>query len=162
MFAVEEHIDATVGTLSKALGGLGGFVAGRKVLIDLIRNTSRAYIYTTAPPPAVCCAAIKSLQIIRTQPQRRDKLLKMASDFRDELTAAGFDICGSESQIVPVVIGKASDAVAISKRLFDEGFLIPAIRPPTVPRGKARLRISITANHEPADLTNLCELLSKF
>jgi len=162
MFGVEEHMDATVGTLSKGLGGLGGFVAGRKVLIDLIRNTARAYIYTTAPPPAICCAAIKSLEIIRTQPQRRQKLLKTAADLRDNLTAGGFDICGSESQIVPVVVGKASDAVALSKRLFDEGFLIPAIRPPTVPLGKARLRISVTATHEPADISRVCELLRRF
>jgi len=77
-------------------------------------------------------------------------------------SAGGFDICGSESQIVPVVVGKASDAVALSKRLFDEGFLIPAIRPPTVPLGKARLRISVTATHEPADISRVCELLRRF
>ncbi|MCK5113299.1 MAG: 8-amino-7-oxononanoate synthase [Phycisphaerae bacterium] len=159
---VEQHIDATVGTLSKALGTLGGFVAGPKVLIDLIRNTGRAYIYTTAPPPGICCAAIKSLEIIRTQPQRREKLLQMAADLRDKLSAAGFDICGSQSQIVPVVVGEAAAAVEMSKRLLAEGFLIPAIRPPTVPRGKARLRISVTAAHTPADISRICELLRTF
>ena len=162
MFGVEEHVDASVGTLSKAFGTLGGFVAGRKVLIDFIRNTSRAYIYTTAPSPAICCAAIKSLEIIRTRPERRKKLLQMARDCREKLTGLGFDICGSQSQIIPVVIGKAADAVSVSKRLLDEGFLIPAIRPPTVPRGKSRLRISITSYNAPADISRVCELLRKF
>jgi len=158
---VESDVDATVGTLSKAIGALGGFVAGPGVLIDTIRNTGRAYIYTTALPPAICAAAGAALEIIRSQPQRRQHLLAMAAELRNLLHNAGFETSDSQSQIIPIVIGPADKTLAISRRLLEEGFFTPAIRPPTVPRGASRLRISLCATHEADDLSRLVEALSQ-
>lgn len=156
----EEGIDATVGTLSKALGGIGGFVAGSRELIDLLVNTGGAFIYTTALPPAACAAAMAAMDIVEQEPQRRKRLLDTADWFRGELgKRAGADIRGSTSQIVPVIVGDALAAVELSKRLEQAGFLIPAIRPPTVPRGTARLRISLSSEHKHADLEKLIGLL---
>ena len=159
LLGVEQQIDATVGTLSKALGALGGFVAGPQVLIDTIRNTGRAYIYTTAPPPAVCAAAIASLRIIRDEPQRRGRLMGLAEDLRGHLRAGGVDTRDSQSQIVPVIIGEAARTVQIGGALLEAGFLVAAIRPPTVPKGTARLRISLCANHRCQDVVRLGQVL---
>jgi len=156
---VEERIDAVVGTLSKALGAMGGFVAGPKVLIDTICNRGRAFIYTTAPPPAICAAAARALDIVRDQPQRRERLLAMAADLRRRLDAAGLNVLDSQSQIIPVVIGPAAEAVEVSRRLLAAGFFVPAIRPPTVPPMTSRLRVSLCCLHEAADLDRLAALL---
>lgn len=158
---VEGEIDATVGTLSKALGCLGGFVAGRCELIDTIRNTARAYIYTTAIPPAICAAAAKALEIVQSEPQRREMLLALAQRLRDGVQRMGLDTCGSVSQIVPVVIGEAGRAVEVSRRLLAAGRLIPAIRPPTVPPGGSRLRISLCHGHTESDVDSLLKELEK-
>jgi 8-amino-7-oxononanoate synthase len=160
LLGVEHRVDVTVGTLSKALGAMGGFVAGPKVLTDTLRNSGRAYVYTTALPPAVCVAAATALELVQRQPQRRRRLRQLAQTFRADLRAAGLDTGDSASQIVPVVIGGAQAAAAVSARLADEGFLIPAIRPPSVPRGTSRLRCSLTAAHDPADLSRLVGLLA--
>lgn len=161
LLGIEDDVDVSVGTLSKAMGALGGFVAGPGELISLIRNTARPYIYTTALPPAICSAAIKSLEIIRASPARREKLLSMAENFRKTLNTAGLDTLNSSSQIIPIVIGSAANALAVSQELLQEGFLIPAIRPPTVQPGSSRLRISITAAHNSADLDRLADLLTR-
>jgi len=152
MMGVERDIDVTVGTLSKAIGGLGGFVAGRRELTDTILNTARCYIYTTALPPAMCAAAMEALRIIQTQPQRRKRLLEMAEDLRCRLHQAGFDTAGSASQIIPILIGSPGESLRMSRELLEEGFLVPAIRPPTVPRGSSRLRVSLCSAHTQADL----------
>jgi 8-amino-7-oxononanoate synthase len=161
MLGVESRVDAVVGTLSKAVGALGGFVAGPRVLIETIINTGRAFIYTTALPPALCAAAIAALDIIRDQPQRRQKLLKMADDLRARLGSLGLKTGDSQSQIIPVIIGRAGDAVRLSRVLLEAGFFVPAIRPPTVPRGTSRLRISLSYAHEPAELDGLAEILAR-
>lgn len=160
LLGVEDGIDATVGTLSKAVGSLGGFVCGPEVLIDLIRNTGRAYIYTTAPPSAICAAAVAALDIIREQPQRRTRLLQLAQELRERLHRAGLQTGDSVSQIVPIVIGDAREAVRVSRDLLAAGFFVPAIRPPTVPRGASRLRVSLCARHDPADLERFTDALS--
>jgi glycine C-acetyltransferase len=160
MMRVEEGIDVTVGTLSKALGGIGGFVAGSAEVIDLLVNAASAFVYTTAPPPAACAAASAALDVVAREPQRREKLLAMAGRLRDELgKRLDFDLGGSCSQIVPVIVGEAATAVKLSRSLAEAGFLIPAIRPPTVPRGRSRLRISLSADHEPADVARLIGVL---
>ena len=161
LLGVEDSVDATVGTLSKALGALGGFVAGPRVLIDTIRNTGRAFIYTTAPPPAICAAAACALDIVGSQPHRRRQLLEMAERFRKQLADAGLSTGDSAAQIVPVLIGPAGKALTVSRKLFEAGFLIPAIRPPTVPPGTSRLRISLTAGHQWQDLARLVQLLAE-
>jgi len=161
LLGVEDQIDATVGTLSKAVGALGGFVAGPRVLIETIRNTGRAFIYTTAPPPAICAAALAALEIIHDQPQRRRRLLELARQLRTDLHAAGLDTANSASQIVPIIIGPADEALRISGELFEAGFFLPAIRPPTVPKGTSRLRVSLCAAHDPADLSRFVGDLRK-
>lgn len=160
MLGVEEHIDAAVGTLSKAIGALGGFVAGPTALIETIRNRGRAFIYTTAPPPAVLTAALKALEIIRTAPERRERLLELTDRLRRQLTAAGLDTRDSNAQIIPIVIGSAPRTLCVGGRLMEEGFFIPAIRPPAVPKGTSRLRISLCSNHAAADLNRLVGVLT--
>lgn len=159
LLGVEGEIDATVGTLSKALGCLGGFVAGPAPLIDLIRNTARPYIYTTAPPAALCAAAVRALEIVQSQPQRRRTVLARGELLRSLLRGAGISTLDSCSQIVPVVVGEAGAAVELSRRLLDAGFLVPAIRPPTVAPGTSRLRISLCSGHEDADVKRLVAAL---
>lgn len=161
LLGVEDGVDATVGTLSKALGAAGGFVAGPQVLVDTIRNTARAYIYTTAPPPAICAAATAALEIVRREPQRRQHLAALSEDMRGRLREAGLDIRGSVSQIIPVVIGSAGEAMRVSRALLDAGFLVPAIRPPTVAPNTSRLRISLAAGHAPDDLHRFVDTLRR-
>jgi len=159
LLGVEGRIDATVGTLSKALGALGGFVAGPAVLIESIRNRARAFIYTTAPPPAICAAATRALEIVETQPERRRSLLALAGDLRERLRAAGLDTLDSQSQIIPVVLGGPGRALDASRRLLEAGFFVPAIRPPTVAPGTSRLRISVTSGHDADDIERFVRAL---
>lgn len=159
MAGVEEHVDATVGTLSKALGGMGGFVAGPDVLIETIRNTGRPYIYTTALPPALCATAIAALDIVQTQPDRRRRVLSLAQHLRSALASAGFDTGRSVSHIIPIMMGDEAAALAASSHLQQDGFLVPAIRPPTVPRGTSRLRVSLCSNHQESDLDGFMKSL---
>ncbi len=161
LLGVEDEIDATVGTLSKAIGTMGGFVAGPRVLIETIRNQGRPFIYTTALPPGICASAGKALEIIRTCPEPRQRLLAMADRLREQLAATGFDTRDSQTQIIPVVIGETADVVEVARRLLEAGFFVPAIRPPTVPKGTERLRISLCANHDPADLHSFVDTLEE-
>lgn len=159
LLGVEGQVDAVVGTLSKALGAAGGFVAGPGVLIDTIVNTARAFIYTTAPPPAICAAAAAAIDIIEAQPQRRQRLCESAARLRDALHRAGRATGDSCSPIMPILVGDAAAAVSLSERLLAEGFLVPAIRPPTVPRGTSRLRVSLCCGHEWSDLERFVSVL---
>jgi len=186
LLGVEDRVDATVGTLSKAVGALGGFVSGPKVLIDTIVSTGRAFMFTTALPPALCAAAIAALDIIRDQPDRRRRLLDLAARLRwqlsqiaPEATVSPMDVTNPErerrgdvtsperkrrdeiTQIIPILIGEAAEALRVSNSLLEAGFLVPAIRPPTVPRRTSRLRVSLTAAHEQADLDRFVEALGK-
>ena len=157
---VEDRVDVTVGTLSKAIGSVGGFVAGPGVLADTIRNTARAYIYTTAPPPAMCAAAIRALDIIRDEPQRRRGVLDLAGQLRCALAEGGLTTGDSTSQIMPVILGDAQRALDVSRKLLDHGFLVPAIRPPTVPPGTSRLRVSLSAGHDSDDVRRFVSALA--
>jgi 8-amino-7-oxononanoate synthase len=150
-----------VGTLSKALGGLGGFVAGPAVLIEALVNLARSFIFTTGLPAAACAAAIQALQIVRAEPWRRQKVLDLAGQLRGLLAGAGWDTAGSQTQIVPVVVGAADRAVQLGEDLLQRGFFVPAIRPPAVPPDKSRLRISVTALHEPRDIADLVRALAE-
>lgn len=158
---MEADVDVTVGTLSKALGGLGGFVAGPRVLIETIINAGRAFIYTTALPPALCAAAMKAMELVQSQPQRRVHLLELAQRFRRQLKELGLDTGPSCSQIIPIVLGSAADALAASRQLAQQGFLILAVRPPTVPPNSSRLRVSLCSGHTDDDLAALTQALQK-
>lgn len=136
-----------MGTLSKAMGSSGGFVAGPKEFVAYLVNTSRSFIYTTAPPPAMAAAASAALAIIQQDPQRRIKLWRNREFLYNGLVAMGFQLTNTQSPILPIIVKNPELAVQMSHRLRKEGVWIPAVRPPTVPKGTSRLRLTVTADH---------------
>jgi 7-keto-8-aminopelargonate synthetase-like enzyme len=143
----------TLGTLSKALGASGGFVVGSQTLIDYLRNRARSLIYSTALPPAVVAAASAAVDFVMSEDghQRRDKLWRNVSEMKNGLSRFGIQN-ESRSPIIPILIGEENAAVDISRRLYDCGIFVPAIRFPTVSKGKARLRVTVTAGHRDKDI----------
>jgi len=156
---VEDRVAVRIGTLSKALGSIGGFIAGSRSLVDWLVNRARPYVFSTAPPAACCAAAAAALEIVAAEPWRRETLLANAAALRNALAMRGWNIGHGASQIVPAIVGGAADAIALSERLRDAGLYVPAIRPPSVPEGESRLRISLTANHAPAMIDGLIAAL---
>jgi len=154
-----DGVHVRTGTLSKALGAAGGFVAGHADLIRWLRHSARAWIFSTAHPPAVAAAAARAIELVAQEPHRRVELRAKASAFRDRLTAAGLDLGGAEAQIVPVVAGAAESAVALSARLAEAGFFVPAIRPPSVPHGRSLVRASLSWLHPQSDLDQLADAI---
>lgn len=148
-----------VGTLSKALGGIGGFVAAGAKVCDLVRNRARSCIYTTGLPPAAAAAALCALRLVREEPWRREKALALSENLRGRLRDAGLTVSGGPSAIVPVSVVGDGQALALAENLREAGFLCPAIRPPTVPRGGSRLRVSLTAGHDEAETEALFQAL---
>jgi 8-amino-7-oxononanoate synthase len=136
-----------MGTLGKGIGTAGAFVAGSEELIDYLSNFARPYIYTTAMPAAIAAATLTSLKIISSEPERRQHLNKLISYFRKEALNLGFKLMDSTSAIQPLLVGEADKALLISQQLKDLGILVTAIRPPTVPVGTSRLRITFSASH---------------
>jgi 8-amino-7-oxononanoate synthase len=139
-------------TLSKAFGGEGGFVAGSADLIDYLRHKARPFVFSTAPSPATTATALKALEIVRTEPHRRERLRANAERLREGLLSLGYTVPGGPTPILPVMIGEPGRAVAISRALEDRGVLAPAIRPPTVPEGTSRLRVTAMATHTDSDI----------
>ncbi len=158
---VEDKIDITLGTLSKALGCAGGFVVGSQTLIDFLRNRARSLIYSTALPPAVCAAAAAAVDFVMSAEghQRRDQLWRNVSELKNGLSALGIQN-ESRSPIIPIIIGDEAAAVETSRRLYERGIFVPAIRFPTVPKGKSRLRVTVTALHESRDIARFLQEFS--
>jgi 8-amino-7-oxononanoate synthase len=150
-----------MGTLSKAIGSSGGFVAGSKNLVTYLLNTSRSFIYTTAPPPAMASAARAALAIIQNEPQRRIQLWRNREFLHTRLVEMGFQLTNTQSPILPIIVKDPELAVQMSHHLRKEGVWIPAIRPPTVPKGTSRLRITVTAEHSIEQLERACQALLK-
>ncbi len=150
-----------MGTLGKAVGTFGAFVTGRKTLIEYLINRARPFIYTTALPPSVCAASIAALDIIMQEPNLRDALWNRSGFFRGYLNNAGLDTLMSETQIIPVFIGNARTALTVSNELLTEGIFVQAIRPPTVPEGTSRLRVTVMANHDQDDLKYAAETIKR-
>lgn len=150
-----------MGTLSKAVGSVGGYVAGAAPLIDLLRNRARSFIYTTALPPGACAASQAGLDIIEREPARRARLWRNAERLRLALRRRGWDTGRSESQIIPVAVGKPEPALALSERLLEAGFFAPALRPPTVPPGSCRLRVSVMSEHTIKQIDAFVEALGE-
>jgi 7-keto-8-aminopelargonate synthetase-like enzyme len=144
-----------VGTLSKALGAQGGFVCGSKRLVAWLVNHARPYIFSTALAPPTAAAARAAVALVRAEPGRRRHLLALAARLRQRLAAPG-----PPGPIVPVVVGDSRQAVRLSARLAERGLLVPAIRPPSVPEGTARLRASLTAGHTTEDVDRLAGALA--
>ena len=149
------------GTLSKALGSAGGFVAGHPRLVDWLRHSARAWVFSTAHPPAVAGAALRAVELLAEEPHRRVTLLEKATAFRDRLRAAGLDLGAAAAQIVPVIVGSADGAVALAARLADDGLFVPAIRPPSVPAGGSLVRASLACHHTDDDLDRLAGALTE-
>ena len=158
---VEDGVHIRIGTLSKALGSIGGFVAGSRPLIDWLLNRARPYIYSTASPAAVAAAGIAALDIVREEPHRRRTLLAAAASFRAALVSQDWDIGDSATQIVPIVIGDSRRASKLSAALREAGFFVPAIRPPTVPQDEACLRVSLSFAHDDGQVQGLLETLKR-
>jgi glycine C-acetyltransferase/8-amino-7-oxononanoate synthase len=146
-YGLDPDLILHMGTLSKAIGSSGGFVAGSKNLVAYLINTSRSFMYTTAPPPALAAAASAALAIIQQEPQRRMKLWRNREFLHTRLVAMGFKLTDTKSPILPIILKDPELAVQMSHRLKEEGVWIPAIRPPTVPKDSSRLRITVTAEH---------------
>lgn len=160
-FGLEDKVHVRVGTMSKAIGCIGGFVAGSRPLIEWLINRARPYIYSTAAPAVTAAAALAALDIVEHEPERRIQLLARSEKLRLALTNQGWHIGQSGSQIIPIIVGDPSRAVRISTKLREQGLLVPAIRPPTVPEGEALLRISLTCKHTDEMLDKLLEVLEE-
>jgi len=156
-----DGVHVRIGTLSKALGAAGGFVAGHPALVEWLRHSARAWIFSTAHPPAVAGAAIAAIELLASEPHRRTELLTRAAGFRARLRAARLDTAGAEAQIVPVVVGGPEAAVALATRLAAAGMFVPAIRPPSVPPGGSLVRVSLSWLHGDDDLESLAAALTE-
>lgn len=159
---VEDRVTIRIGTLSKAVGTMGGFVAGSRSLIDWLWNRVRTQIYSTALPPAICAAACEALKIIQSEPDRRQILIENADFLRNELRKnPTIRIVDSSGPIVPVILKDPNLTMSIAAGLQQAGFLVGAIRPPTVPKDSSRLRISLTCAHQRDDLVRFLKALDR-
>ncbi len=160
-FGVMEEIDVHIGTLSKAIGGFGGFVAGRTELIEYLINHARPFVFETALPPSICAAAIEAFDLIDREPELRGQLWRNVKKLRSGLQEIGAPVLEGESPILPVVFGDEKRTLRAAEFLFEKGFLIPAIRYPTVPRGKARLRVTVSRAHSDTEIGRLLEVFKQ-
>jgi len=157
----QSDVPVLVGTLGKAFGTFGAFVAGPDALIELLIQKARTYIYTTALPPAVAEATRASLRIVRAESWRREKLKRLTERFRQGAGQIGLELMPSPSPIQPILLGDNRKAMAFSEALLAAGILVGAIRPPTVPQGSARLRVTFSAAHEEAQVDRLLNELDR-
>ncbi len=158
-WGVEEGVHVRVGTLSKAAGSIGGFVAGSRSLIEWIANRARPYVFSTAPPEAIAAAGLAALRRIQEEPHRRTELLSRAEQLRRRLIALGCDTGESASQIIPIIIGEPQATMRFTTALRERGYFVPGIRPPTVPDGESLLRISLSYAHTEEMVGGLVEAI---
>ncbi|MDZ4337465.1 MAG: 8-amino-7-oxononanoate synthase [Pseudomonas sp.] len=156
-----DDVQVLVGTLGKAFGTAGAFVAGSEELIETLVQFARPYIYTTSQPPALACATLKSLELLRSEHWRREHLQALIKRFREGAQAIGLELMDSATPIQPILIGDSGRAMQLSQMLRERGLLVTAIRPPTVPAGSARLRVTLSAAHSLAQLELLLEALAE-
>ncbi|KPW82226.1 8-amino-7-oxononanoate synthase [Pseudomonas congelans] len=156
-----DDVPVLVGTLGKSFGTSGAFVAGSEELIETLIQFARPYIYTTSQPPALACATLKSLQLLRTEHWRREHLTRLIEQFRRGAEQIGLQLMDSFTPIQPIMIGDAGRALRLSQLLRERGLLVTAIRPPTVPAGSARLRVTLSAAHSEADVQLLLNTLEQ-
>jgi 8-amino-7-oxononanoate synthase len=156
-----DDVQVLVGTLGKAFGTAGAFVAGSEELIETLVQFARPYIYTTSQPPALACATLKSLELLRSEHWRREHLNALIKRFREGAQAIGLELMDSATPIQPILIGDSARAMRLSQLLRERGLLVTAIRPPTVPAGSARLRVTLSAAHSSAQLELLLEALAE-
>ena len=165
-FGMHGRVDVQVGTLSKAIGALGGYVCGSRDLIDYLYHRARPFLFSTSHPPSVAACCIAAFDILETEPERIDRLWKNTKYFQGELKRVGFNIGGvntpaTETPITPVIVGEGRAAMDFSRALFDEGVMGTGIAFPTVPEGKARIRLILTSEHTKAQLDRALETLTR-
>src|SRR6476469_1120766 len=165
-FTVHGRVDIQVGTLSKAIGALGGYVCGTRDLIDFLYHRARPFLFSTSHPPSVAATCIAAFDVLEQEPELMDKLWANTRFFKKELGLLGFNIGGittpaSETPITPIVIGEGRLTMEFSRELFNEGVMVPGIAYPTVAEGKARLRTIMTATHTQDQLAKALEVLKK-
>ncbi|HOM41972.1 MAG TPA: glycine C-acetyltransferase [Clostridia bacterium] len=160
-FGLSDRVDVQIGTLSKAIGVVGGYVAGRRNLIDWLNHRGRPFLFSTAAPPAVAAACIEAVNILSESTELTDRMWDNANHFKKKLNELGFNTGKSETPITPVITGDDRKAVELSKRLFEEGVFAQAIVFPTVPKGGARVRTIVTAAHTKADLDEAAAAFAK-
>jgi glycine C-acetyltransferase/8-amino-7-oxononanoate synthase len=151
-FGMESRVPFHMGTLGKALGTSGAYVAGSAAVIQYLVNTARTFLFATAPPPATAGATVAALQVLRQEPDRRARLWENRNYLHTGLTQLGFRLTASASPILPIIIGDAQKTVAMADRLLELGVYAPAIRPPTVPKETGRIRVTVTSEHTRAQL----------
>jgi 8-amino-7-oxononanoate synthase len=154
-----DEVPVYVATLGKSLGAAGAFVAGSEALIEFLIQRARTWVFSTAPPPAIAAAAREGLGIVQAEPERRERLKANIERFRSGAAQLGLPPSGSQTAIQPLVLGDAARALALSRYLYERGYWVAAIRPPTVPKGTSRLRITLSAAHEPAQIDGLLEAI---
>jgi len=159
--ALKRRVHVRMGTLSKAIGGGGGFVCGTQSLIDWLANRARTYVFSTAQPPATSAAAIAAIDIVEREPNRRESLLRNAAALRGRFREDGWNTGDSESQIIPIIIGDADRTMRLAASLREASFFVPGIRPPSVPEGESLLRLSLCYHHTPEMIGGLTEALGK-
>ncbi|MGQ9646192.1 MAG: 8-amino-7-oxononanoate synthase [Thermodesulfobacteriota bacterium] len=160
-FRVSNEVDILVGTFGKALGCFGAYVAGRRSLIELLINTGRVFLYTTALPPSVSATVLASLDLLDEEPERRERLWTNVHYLRDGLNQFGFDTMRSEAHIIPILTGEPKITMEMDRKLLQRRVLVQGIRPPTVPEGKCRLRVTMMATHTREDLDFALEQFEK-
>ncbi|WP_448197180.1 8-amino-7-oxononanoate synthase [Pseudomonas putida] len=155
-----DDVPVLIGTLGKACGTAGAFVAGSDDLIEALVQFARPYIYTTSQPPALACATLKSLELLRRETWRREHLAGLIRQFREGAVQIGLQLMDSPTPIQPILIGDSAQALRLSQMLRERGLLVTAIRPPTVPAGSARLRVTLSAAHSEAQVQLLLNALA--
>lgn len=162
LFDCQTEIDIQMGTLGKALGSFGAYVAARSEIVEYLVNTARSFIFSTSLPPAVLAASLAALNVVDSPEGKalRDRLAVNTTLFRESLRSWGFDTMGSETQIVPIRVGGAETTMEFTRRLLDEGVFVQGIRPPTVPAGSCRLRCTLMASHEEEDIRRAVDVIA--
>lgn len=160
-FGVHGRVDVQVGTLSKAIGSLGGYVAGTNDLIEFLHLRGRPFLFSTSHPPSVAASCLAAFQVLEAEPERIQKMWDNTKFFKTGLTKLGFNTGASETPITPIMIGEGRKAMEFSRALFQNGLFVTGIAFPTVPEGKARLRTIVTATHTEAELAEALEILEK-
>ena len=158
---LDGQIDVVVGTLGKALGSYGAYVACDEQVAALLTNSARSLIFSTAPPPPAVAGALAALELLEEQPRRVERLQANAAILRGELAREGFDVAGSSTQIVPIIVGGASTAMRVCEAAIERGVFAQAIRPPTVPEGTSRLRLALMASHTKTELRDAARTLAR-
>lgn len=160
-YSLTEGVDVIMGTFSKSFGGVGGFICGSEDLIDYLRFAGRAYVFSAPIPPAISAGIVEAIKIVESEPERRERLWENTNYLRAGLQQLGFDLLGSESQIMPIFIGDEKKAIKASRGLLEKGIFVPCARWPVVNRGKARLRITVMSSHEHHHIDRMIDVLER-